>query len=100
MSRARAAHPGLFARTAHISLEQCRRAVAAIVSRIHDGRDEPGLGDMQAAFDGDGALTIFDFLLYQIEFDAGCDRRPRTNAKRRTRLAGSGVFIGSILESG
>ncbi|UYV12167.1 MAG: right-handed parallel beta-helix repeat-containing protein [Phycisphaera sp.] len=84
---------------------------AAIANRIHDGRDEPGLGivsfdpvaticdtcrtdldgdgaltlfdylaftglfglsDMQADFDGDGALTIFDFLVYQTEFDAGC----------------------------
>lgn len=83
----------------------------AIANRIHDGRDEPGLGivsfdpvattcdtcrtdldgdgaltlfdylaftglfglgDLQADFDGDGALTIFDFLVYQTEFDAGC----------------------------
>lgn len=84
---------------------------AAIANRIHDGRDEPGLGivsfdpvastcdtcrtdldgdgaltlfdylaftglfglgDPQADFDGDGALTIFDFLVYQTEFEAGC----------------------------
>lgn len=84
---------------------------AAIANRIHDGRDEPGLGivsfdpvattcdtcrtdldgdgaltlfdylaftglfglgDPQADFDGDGSLTIFDFLVYQTEFDAGC----------------------------
>lgn len=84
---------------------------AAIANRIHDGRDEPGLGivsfdpvaadcdtcrtdldgdgaltlfdylaftglfglgDSQADFDGDGALTIFDFLVYQTEFQAGC----------------------------
>lgn len=84
----------------------------AIGSRIYDGRDEPGLGivwfdpvapdcedcrvdldgdgaltlfdylafgglfglgDLQADFDGDGVLTIFDFLIYQTEFDAGCD---------------------------
>lgn len=84
---------------------------AAIANRIHDGRDESGLGivsfdpvattcdtcrtdldgdgaltlfdylaftglfglgDLQADFDGDGALTIFDFLVYQTEFDAGC----------------------------
>ncbi|MEQ8845912.1 MAG: GC-type dockerin domain-anchored protein [Phycisphaerales bacterium] len=29
-------------------------------------------GDLQADFDGDGALTIFDFLTFQNEFDAGC----------------------------
>lgn len=84
---------------------------AAIANRIYDGRDEPGLGivsfdpvattcdtcrtdldgdgvltlfdylaftglfglgDMQADFDGDGSLTIFDFLVYQTEFEAGC----------------------------
>ncbi len=83
----------------------------AIGSRIYDGRDAPGLGivsfdpvapdcddcrvdldgdgaltlfdylafsglfglgDLQADFDGDGELTIFDFLIYQTEFDAGC----------------------------
>ncbi|MEQ8318016.1 MAG: right-handed parallel beta-helix repeat-containing protein [Phycisphaerales bacterium] len=84
----------------------------AIGGRIYDGRDEPGLGivwfdpvapdcdgcradldgdgaltlfdylafsglfglgDLQADFDGDGVLTIFDFLLFQTEFEAGCD---------------------------
>lgn len=30
-------------------------------------------GDLAADFDGDGALTIFDFLAFQNEFDAGCD---------------------------
>jgi hypothetical protein len=29
-------------------------------------------GDPLADFDGDGALTIFDFLAFQNEFDAGC----------------------------
>lgn len=29
-------------------------------------------GDPRADFDGDGALTIFDFLTFQNEFDAGC----------------------------
>jgi hypothetical protein len=29
-------------------------------------------GDPQADFDGDGSLTIFDFLAFQNEFDAGC----------------------------
>jgi hypothetical protein len=29
-------------------------------------------GDPQADFDGDGSLTIFDFLSFQNEFDAGC----------------------------
>ena len=29
-------------------------------------------GDLQADFDGDGALTLFDFLAFQNEFDAGC----------------------------
>ncbi|MEO1007783.1 MAG: GC-type dockerin domain-anchored protein [Planctomycetota bacterium] len=29
-------------------------------------------GDLAADFDGDGALTIFDFLMFQSEFDAGC----------------------------
>ncbi|MEO1008022.1 MAG: GC-type dockerin domain-anchored protein [Planctomycetota bacterium] len=29
-------------------------------------------GDLAADFDGDGALTIFDFLAFQNEFDAGC----------------------------
>ncbi len=85
---------------------------AAIANRIYDGRDEPGLGvvsfdpvattcdacrtdldgdgaltlfdflaftglfglgDLQADFDGDGALTIFDFLVFQTEFEAGCE---------------------------
>ncbi|MFI4916806.1 MAG: GC-type dockerin domain-anchored protein [Phycisphaerales bacterium JB060] len=30
-------------------------------------------GDMQADFDGDGELTIFDFLAFQDAFDAGCE---------------------------
>ncbi|MEO1008779.1 MAG: GC-type dockerin domain-anchored protein [Planctomycetota bacterium] len=30
-------------------------------------------GDLAADFDGDGDLTIFDFLEFQNEFDAGCD---------------------------
>jgi 6-phosphogluconolactonase (cycloisomerase 2 family) len=30
-------------------------------------------GDLAADFDGDGALTIFDFLAFQNEFDAGCE---------------------------
>ena len=30
-------------------------------------------GDLSADFDGDGELTIFDFLAFQNEFDAGCD---------------------------
>ena len=30
-------------------------------------------GDLAADFDGDGSLTIFDFLAFQNEFDAGCD---------------------------
>ena len=29
-------------------------------------------GDLVADFDGDGVLTIFDFLTFQNEFDAGC----------------------------
>ena len=29
-------------------------------------------GDLGADFDGDGVLTIFDFLAFQNEFDAGC----------------------------
>ncbi|MFI4883238.1 MAG: GC-type dockerin domain-anchored protein [Phycisphaerales bacterium JB064] len=29
-------------------------------------------GDLTADFDGDGSLTIFDFLTFQNEFDAGC----------------------------
>ena len=29
-------------------------------------------GDLAADFDGDGSLTIFDFLSFQNEFDAGC----------------------------
>ncbi|MFI4883239.1 MAG: GC-type dockerin domain-anchored protein, partial [Phycisphaerales bacterium JB064] len=29
-------------------------------------------GDLTADFDGDGSLTIFDFLSFQNEFDAGC----------------------------
>ncbi|MGD1914560.1 MAG: right-handed parallel beta-helix repeat-containing protein [Phycisphaerales bacterium] len=83
----------------------------AIAARIYDGTDEPGLGivrfdpvaadcdvcradldgdgaltvfdflafsglfglgDPQADFDGDGRLTLFDFLAFQAEFDAGC----------------------------
>ena len=30
-------------------------------------------GDLIADFDGDGGLTIFDFLAFQNEFDAGCE---------------------------
>ena len=30
-------------------------------------------GDLAADFDGDGILTLFDFLAFQNEFDAGCD---------------------------
>jgi hypothetical protein len=30
-------------------------------------------GDPVADFDGDGAFTVFDFLAFQNEFDAGCD---------------------------
>jgi hypothetical protein len=30
-------------------------------------------GDLTADFDGDGALTLFDFLAFQNEFDAGCE---------------------------
>jgi len=30
-------------------------------------------GDLIADFDGDGALTIFDFLAFQNEFDDGCE---------------------------
>ncbi len=30
-------------------------------------------GDLAADFDGDGSLTIFDFLTFQNEFDAGCE---------------------------
>ena len=30
-------------------------------------------GDLAADFDGDGSLTLFDFLEFQNEFDAGCD---------------------------
>ena len=29
-------------------------------------------GDLRADFDGDGSLTLFDFLAFQNEFDAGC----------------------------
>ena len=29
--------------------------------------------DLAADFDGDGSLTLFDFLAFQNEFDAGCD---------------------------
>ncbi|MEQ9096106.1 MAG: GC-type dockerin domain-anchored protein [Phycisphaerales bacterium] len=29
-------------------------------------------GDLQADFDGDGSLSLFDFLAFQNEFDAGC----------------------------
>jgi len=31
-----------------------------------------GCGHPAADFDGDGELTIFDFLSYQNAFDAGC----------------------------
>lgn len=30
-------------------------------------------GDARADFDGDGALTVFDFLAFQAAFDAGCE---------------------------
>ncbi len=30
-------------------------------------------GDLLADFDGDGVLTLFDFLQFQNEFDAGCE---------------------------
>ncbi|MEQ8843839.1 MAG: GC-type dockerin domain-anchored protein [Phycisphaerales bacterium] len=30
-------------------------------------------GDLRADFDGDGSLTIFDFLAFQTAFDAGCE---------------------------
>ncbi len=30
-------------------------------------------GDLLADFDGDGSLTLFDFLAFQNEFDAGCE---------------------------
>ena len=30
-------------------------------------------GDLSADFDSDGALTLFDFLAFQNEFDAGCE---------------------------
>ncbi|MEQ9096333.1 MAG: VCBS repeat-containing protein [Phycisphaerales bacterium] len=30
-------------------------------------------GDLGADFDGDGSLTLFDFLAFQNEFDAGCE---------------------------
>jgi len=30
-------------------------------------------GDLAADFDGDGSLTLLDFLAFQNEFDAGCD---------------------------
>ncbi len=30
-------------------------------------------GDLLADFDGDGSLTLFDFLQFQNEFDAGCE---------------------------
>jgi len=29
-------------------------------------------GNLRADFDGDGQLTLFDFLAFQNEFDAGC----------------------------
>jgi predicted outer membrane repeat protein len=84
---------------------------AAVGTRIHDGLDDPALGivafdpiaagclvcpadldgdgeltifdyllmqglfaigDLAADFDGDGTLTIFDFLAFQSAFDAGC----------------------------
>ena len=32
-----------------------------------------GTGDLQADFDGDGELTIFDFLAFQTAFAAGCE---------------------------
>ncbi|MFI4882055.1 MAG: GC-type dockerin domain-anchored protein, partial [Phycisphaerales bacterium JB064] len=30
-------------------------------------------GDLSADFDGDGSLTLFDFLAFQNAFDAGCE---------------------------
>ena len=30
------------------------------------------MGDLQADFDGDGSLTLFDFLAFQNDFDMGC----------------------------
>ncbi|OAB55221.1 hypothetical protein AY599_10475 [Leptolyngbya valderiana BDU 20041] len=55
---------------------------AAIAARIYDAADEPGLPEVlylpvgpcagcPADFDGDGALTIFDYLLFANLFDAG-----------------------------
>ncbi len=53
----------------------------AISDRIHDGADDPLLASVfvdpigpcecRADLDGDGALTIFDFLAFQTAFDAG-----------------------------
>ncbi|NRA56937.1 MAG: hypothetical protein HRU13_02295 [Phycisphaerales bacterium] len=34
------------------------------------------LGDLAADFDGDGELTLFDFLEFQTEFDQGCPLEP------------------------
>ena len=53
-----------------------------IAARIYDAADEPGLPevlilpvgpcvDCPADLDGDGRLTLFDFLDFQIAFDAG-----------------------------
>lgn len=58
---------------------------AAIAERIYDGADEPGLSEVLFLpvgpcvacvpdFDGDGALTIFDYLLFANLFDAGDPR--------------------------
>jgi predicted outer membrane repeat protein len=55
---------------------------AAIAARIYDAADEPGLPEVlylpvgpcagcPADFDGDGELTIFDYLLFANLFDAG-----------------------------
>ncbi|MFI4916338.1 MAG: GC-type dockerin domain-anchored protein [Phycisphaerales bacterium JB060] len=35
-----------------------------------------GAGDARADWDGDGELTLFDFLAYQNDFDRGCDPLP------------------------
>ncbi len=58
---------------------------AAIAERIYDAADEPGLPEVlympvgpcagcPADFDGDGTLTIFDYLLFANLFDAGDPR--------------------------
>jgi predicted outer membrane repeat protein len=57
------------------------RDPAAIAARIYDGMDEPGRAVVvfepigpcgcRADLDGDGTLSIFDFLAFQTAFDAG-----------------------------